>query len=250
MRKRLNVANLSPLYDKKFTCPVCDYNFVSKKLRSRFVKPIRTDSDFGPVFAKGDSNNPLFYYVAVCPECGFAFSEDFSTNISQTSKQRVREELSAKMEKTVDYGQERDFSQAVNTYKLAIYSGQLVRERHLVLAKLCHRLAWLYRGMEEVAEERRFLELAASEFEQAYINSDYDEEKVPEIQILYLVGAINHKLGKYNEAVQFFAKVTEHETRSRYTKYVNLARRQWKIAVDEYREARKEQDNPERNGEK
>ena len=70
---------------------------------------------------------------------------------------------------------------------------------------------------------------------------------MPEIQILYLVGAINQKLGNYNKAVQFFAKVTEHETKSRYTKYVNLARKQWKIAVEEYRETRKEKDNPERN---
>lgn len=243
----MKVADLSPLYDKKYSCLVCGHVFTSKKLRSRFVKPIRTDNDFGPVFAKNDANNPLFYFVAVCPECGFAFSEDFSTNISQTAKQRVREELSAKRGKTIDYGKERDFSQAVNTYKLAIYSGQLVNEKHLAMAKLCHRLAWLYRGMEYADEERRFLELAAAEFEQAYIISDYDEEKVPEIQILYLVGAINQKLGNYNKAVQFFAKVTEHETKSRYTKYVNLARKQWKIAVEEYRETRKEKDNPERN---
>jgi len=245
--RTLNTVSLSPLYDKKFSCLVCGCTFLSKKLRSRFVKPIRTDSDFGPVFAKGDANNPLFYYVAVCPECGFAFSDDFSANISQTAKQRVKEELSAKMEKAIDYGKERDFSQAVNTYKLAIYSGQLVKEKHLVLAKLCHRLAWLYRGMEHIDEEKRFLKLAAAEFEQAYINSDYDQEKTPEIQILYIIGAINHLLGKYNEAVQFFSKVTEHETRSRHTKYVNLARKQWRTVVEEYKEVRKEQANPERN---
>jgi uncharacterized protein (DUF2225 family) len=236
MIKKIDLTGLEPLYDKKVQCPYCENAFTTKKVRSRFIKPLKIDSDFGLIFAEEDQNNPLFYYVTVCPECGLAYTEDFSKYIGKIARKKVQSEITAKMDKITNYCGQRSFEKAVKTYKLAIYSGQIVGEKHIVFANLCQRLAWLYRGYSNNEEATRFLQLAASEFEQSYINTDFNSEKMPEISLLFLIGELNRKLGKYNEAVQYFTTVVEHPDKSRYMKYVNLARTQWKLTIEESRE--------------
>ncbi|NLI92983.1 MAG: DUF2225 domain-containing protein [Peptococcaceae bacterium] len=232
----MDLSTLDPLYDKKVKCPYCHNTFTTKKVRSRFVKPLKVEQDFGPVFKDGEGNNPLLYYVTVCSECGFSFSEDFSNHISQTARNKIQKEISEKMDRVTDFWGKRDFNQAVRAYKLAIYSGQLVQEKHIVFANLCLRLAWLYRSTDNQKEESRFLQLAASEFEKSYIHTDFNPETTPELSILYLIGEINRRLGNYNVAIKYFTAVAEHPDRSRYTKYVNYAREQWQLAAREYRE--------------
>jgi uncharacterized protein (DUF2225 family) len=236
MIRKLDLSKLEPLYTKKIKCYICENTFTSLKVRSRFVKPLSVESDFGPVFKQEEPNNPLLYYVTVCPSCGFAFTEDSANYYGQMARKRVQEEITAKREQNHDYCGKRDFPKAVSTYKLAIFSGQLVEAKHIVLANLCLRLAWLYRGASRKEEEERFLELAASEYAQSYTYSDFDPQTTPEMKVLYLVGELNRRLGNYNKALQYFSTVTEHPEKSRYMKYVNLARQQWQLAVQEYKQ--------------
>ncbi len=233
--KEIELSGLDTLYDKKVQCPFCSHSFTSKKVRIKFIKPLKVDSDFGPIFAKEDKNNPLFYYVIVCPNCGFSFTEDFSKPFGQLTKQKVEDEISKKIDRNIDYCGVRDFLGAERAYKLAIYSGQLIGENHIVFANLCLRLAWINRGTGKKEEERRFLQLAASEFEQSYINTDFIPKNMPEIQILYLIGELNRQLGNSSKAVRYFSAVIGHPEKSKNSKYVNLARSQWKLAADEYR---------------
>ena len=234
METKKDISLIEPLYDKKISCPFCQKAFKTKKVRSRFIKPLRVDRDFCPIFSEGD-HSPLYYYVVICPECGFAFTEDFTSYFSQASRDKVDKEITGRMDKNIDYCGERDFDTAIRTYKLAIYSAQLVKEKHIVFAHLCLRLAWTYRGKGERDEEERFLKLALSEYEKVFANSDFDPEKIPEMQVLYMIGELNRRLGNYSEAVKYFATVTEHEDKSRYIKYVNFAKEQWKLAVEEHR---------------
>ena len=214
------------------------FRSTTKKVRSRFIKPQRIDSDFGPVFREGDYN-PLYYYIVICSQCGFSFTEDFMSYFSQTTRDRINKEITDKIDKNTDYCSERDFDKAVRAFKLAIYSAQLAKEKHIVFAHICLRLAWTYRGKDNKDEELRFLKLALNEYKEAYIKSDFDSEKIPEIQILYMIGELNRRLGNYSEAVKYFAAVTEHDDKSRYMKYVSLAREQWKLAAEGYRKDRK-----------
>jgi uncharacterized protein (DUF2225 family) len=234
----LDFSNLNPLYDKKVRCPYCGTAFTSKKVRSRFIKPVKVERDFGPIFQDGEENNPLYYYVAVCPECGYSFTEDFATYIGQEAQKKIEREIMAKVNNVPDLSGKRDFAKAVRAYKLAIYAGTLAQEKHFVMAKLCLRLAWLNRGVANKEEELRFLQLATSEYEQSYLHTDFDPEVTPEISVLYLIGELNRRLGKYNEAIQYFTAVAEHPDRSKYRKYVTFAREQWQVAVQENREKR------------
>lgn len=232
--------NLEPLYDKTFQCASCGLSFTTKKVRSRFVKPQGVDNDFGPLFSPKESNNPLLYFINVCPQCGLAFTEEFSKYYGQTVKQKIQQEITDKMDKSSDFCGPRDFAKAVKAYKLAIYSAQVTKEKHIAFANICLRLAWLYRCEWKHNEEMRFIQLAASEFEQSYVNSDFNPESIPEMQILYIIGELNRKLGNHNEAVKYFTAVVEHDDRSRYTKYVKMAREQWQRTVQDYRDSKSE----------
>lgn len=235
MLNKLGASDLQPLYDKRYICHLCKKPFTNKNVRSRFVKPIQVDSDYGPVFKPDEVNNPLYYYIAVCPHCGFPFAEDFSAPQGDKVREIVKEKITEKIKKPSDYGGKRDFAQAVNAYKLAIYAAQLTHERHIVLARICHRLAWLFRGRDDKTEEKRFLQLAASEYELSYVHTDSLAEDMPEIAVLYVIGELNQRLGNYHAAIKFFSIVVEHPDRSRYMKYVKKAREQWKIAAEKYR---------------
>ncbi|MEV5113296.1 DUF2225 domain-containing protein [Peribacillus frigoritolerans] len=49
----------------------------NKKVRSRFVKVAKYDTDFCPIHADSAVNS-LYYNIFVCSHCGFSYSEDFS----------------------------------------------------------------------------------------------------------------------------------------------------------------------------
>lgn len=242
MVERKDLSNMDPLYDKKLVCPFCQNRFTSKKVRSRFVKPLRVDSDFAPIFSKDEPNNPLLYFVTVCPQCHLAFTEDFRKTVGTTAKQLLETEIRNKRGRILDYCCKRDVQLAVSAYKLAIYTAQVSKERHYVFGNLCLRLAWLYRGLEQEDEELRFLKLALEEFQQSYIHSDFKNDTTPEMQVLYLVGELNRRVGNYHDSIKYFGTVIEHPDKSRYMRYVNLAREQWRKGVEEYKE-KKNKDN-------
>ena len=57
------------IFDKTFTCPVCDQEFKTKMVKAGKVKLMDLDSDLRPMYQHMD---PLKYDAIVCPNCGFA----------------------------------------------------------------------------------------------------------------------------------------------------------------------------------
>ncbi|PCD07216.1 hypothetical protein CMV16_13985 [Peribacillus simplex] len=55
------------------------------------------------------------------------------------------------------FSKERSIKDAINTYKLASYCGALKKEKHIILAGICLRIAWLYRIKQNMEQEERFL---------------------------------------------------------------------------------------------
>lgn len=226
---------LDILYDKKFVCPLCNAAFTSKKIRSRFIKPIRLDSDFCQLFAPGDPN-PLHHYIIVCPECSYGFYED-----SSRIPLNVRDELARflsdwRLSHTKSYCRERSLYDVIETYRLALVLGDLIHETHINRAGLNIRLAWLFREQQDAPSETRYLKEALQQYEQSYINSDFLKTNTTEMQILYMIGELHRRQKNYAEAIRYFGMVVYHEDRSRYRKFVNLARDQWTLAREEHKQ--------------
>ncbi len=229
---------IEPLYDKSVNCSFCEHSFTTKKVRSRFARPIKTDTDFCQYFEE-DDHNPVIYFINVCPECGFAFSDNNSPYFSPGTKEAIHAQIASKWSKQ-NYGGARTKEQAIQTYKLALFTATLKKEKHIVLAGICLRLAWLYRMLKNKDEENRFNRLALSRYLDSYTEGNYENEKMSEMSLLYFIGELNRRLGNYQDAVRFFSRVTNHPLKDTDPKYIKLAREQWGLTRELYETEKKE----------
>lgn len=229
-------SHINPLFDKKYTCPYCENQFQTKKVRSSAQAFVNRDADFCTYY-RHQQFNPILYTVNVCPNCGFSFTDQFSPGMLPVVKKSVQDKLASKWT-SKDYGELRSIPEAIVTYKLAIFSAELKFEAHSVKAGLYLRLAWLNRFQEKTPEEKRFLQLAVSEYEQSYVHSDYikADKEMSEIRLLYLIGELMRRIEKYDQSIKYFGKVIELRNRTIETGIVSLAYDQWSLARQEFKE--------------
>ncbi|WP_226678791.1 DUF2225 domain-containing protein [Mesobacillus jeotgali] len=225
------MTQIEPLYDKKYHCEMCEQSFTTKKVRSRFVKVLRFDTDFAPIYADG-FENPNFYYVNVCPNCGYSFTDDFSTYFPPGGKQLIQDKICNQWAH-LNYGDKRTIQEAMNTFKLAAYSSTLKKEKHIVSAGLYIRLAWLYRSLDNHEQEMRFLKLALKEYTESYSTGDYKGTQVSELRLMYLIGDLSRRIGQTQDAVRFFSKVIEKQRQSVEPQIIQLAKDRWQEMREE-----------------
>jgi uncharacterized protein len=233
----------SALYDKKCSCLHCGTAFTTKRVRSGALAMLKRDSDFCTYY-KEQSLNPIRYTVAVCPQCGFAFTDQFAPRLSPAHKKLVAERIAAKWTRK-DLGAERSPAEAIAAYKLAIYAAELTGQAHSVKAGLYLRLAWLYR-FEGDAEEQRCLQQAVDEYEQSYIHSDYalGDKDMSEVRLLYLIGELMRRVGQYDKAIHYFSKVLAFRGRTIETGMLQMAQDQWAQARDEHKRQQQKHEQP------
>jgi uncharacterized protein (DUF2225 family) len=230
----------SALYDKTCTCRHCQHTFTTKRVRGGHQVMVHRDTDFCTYY-KEQSYNPILYTVNVCPACGFAFTDQFAEKLLPPVKRLVSEEIASKWTPK-DFGYVRSISDAMVCYKLAIYAAELTGEAHSVKAGLYLRLAWLYRFRNNGSEERRFLNMAVREYEQSYVHSDYvkGDKEMSEVRILYLIGELMRRVERFDQAVAYFSKVLEFRDRTIETGILQMARDQWSLAREEYKQKKQE----------
>lgn len=77
------------LYRAKMTCPVCATKFESTRVRLGSILVQRIDDDFYQHYHS--ANNPLYYEMAVCPRCGFAFNLELpKTHMSAGQREKLK----------------------------------------------------------------------------------------------------------------------------------------------------------------
>ncbi|KGP71151.1 DUF2225 domain-containing protein [Pontibacillus yanchengensis] len=222
-----------PLYDKSITCPFCSFSYTTKKARSRFIRPIHTDTDFCTTY-KHEAINPLYYTVAVCPQCGYSFTDQFSSLFPQDSVTNIQHKL-ADQWSFQNYSLERTRNESIKTVKLAIYTATLKNEKPIVLAGLYVRVVWLYREAENLFEEARFMRLAEQAYRKSYEEDDLTQTEMSPIRVLYIIGELNRRLGNAHEAIQFFSKVVDKRKTAIDPKIVDMARDQWYQTREDYK---------------
>ncbi|RIW38857.1 DUF2225 domain-containing protein [Bacillus salacetis] len=229
------MTDITPFYQKKVVCLCCKNLFLSTKVRTRFIKLSHHETDFRPVY-KDDEINPLLYNVNVCPECGFSFTDDFTKYFVPAVKQDIEERLTNQWIKQ-DFSGRRSITEAINTYKLAILSASLKREKSITTAGLYLRTAWLYRSTPDEQQENRFLALALNEYIKAYMNDDFKGTEMSETKILYLIAELQLRLRNLREAASYFSKVLAQQKNSIEPRIIEMARERWHEMRDDYHKA-------------
>ena len=219
------MEEIEPLFDRHVECLLCKQPFTTKQIRSRFIKVKEYDTDFCPTYADG-SINALYYNIFVCPGCGFAFSKESPKYFAPGTKEEIIEKICSHW-KPHSFSGERTIDDAIQTYKLAGYSASLKKEKHITIAGLFMRIAWLYRLKQNQEQETRFLKLARHEYEESYSVGDYSGTQVSDIRILYLAGEISRRVGEIPEAIKYFSSVLEKQKSAVETSIIQMARDRW-----------------------
>ena len=213
---------LEPLYTIKIQCICCERTFETSRVRQSFKKALRTDSDFCAYYKEG--HNPDYYVVRVCPACGFASTENSIAVLNEAQKRLYREKLGSGWTSR-DYGGERSWEQALESYKLALLCAQTVRDKERIIAGLLHHLAWLYRYREQSEQELRFLRYALESYVRVY---EVEGVSVNNARLMYLIGELHRRLDQPYESVKWFSRVI-HNKKIVDAAMIRASREQWQL---------------------
>lgn len=198
------MAEVKSIYNTHIDCPVCDSNIEYTKIRSKTIRMLKQDSDFCPYY---EGENPLLYEAVICPECGYGAHITNFQNINKYERARVREKITKKWTKRSFTGH-RDIDKALEAFKLVLLNLQDMEASKSEIAKICMRIAWLYRYKNEQKLESKFMEHALKNYMEAYSQEDLTVEgKLDQYTCLYIIGELCKRLERYEESVQWLSRL-------------------------------------------
>lgn len=208
------------LFDKTYTCPVCDEEFKTSTVRTGKAKLIGTDSDLRPRYQGVD---PLKYDAIVCPRCGYAALSRFFTTITGAQIKLVMEQISRKFHATIKTDGVFTYDDAILHHRLSLASAVVKHSKVSERAYICLKTAWLLRGKQEecgkeaekkelLDQEQEFLRTAYEGFNEATAKEDYPICGMDEMTMLCLLADLARRIGKYDEAGRLISKILTSRT--------------------------------------
>jgi uncharacterized protein (DUF2225 family) len=74
-------------------------------------------------------------------------------------------------------------------------------------AKICMRITWLYRYMENTELENKFMEHTLNYYKLAYQEEDMTHGKLDEYTCMFIIGELSKRLAQYEESTQWFSRL-------------------------------------------
>lgn len=191
------------LYDKEITCPVCHNVFKAKSVKTGGYRVSKVDSDF---FINYNMVNPYFYDVWVCGKCGYsAMKVDFE-KIKSSQIQEITDKISKKWHKKL-YPDVYDVNIAIERFKLALLNYYVMDAKASKKTFCCLKIAWMYRILKDNENEQLFLNQALDGLNTAYSKEELPINGMNNFYTMYLLGELSRRVGKLDEANQWFSKV-------------------------------------------
>lgn len=218
----------SELFDKKVECPICKKEFLTKKVKTSRLRLLKRDEDFLNHYS---AENPIKYSIFVCPNCGYAASENKFNDIKKDQIGIIIDNISSRWNKR-DFGGIRDLDEAIESYKLALLAGTLLKAKNLEQGNICLSLGWLYRLKEEKNEEVRFLKLARDQFIEAYNTESLSGTNMDDSKLSYLIGELSRRLSEKEEALSWFNTCLNLASTRMNPALNDMAREQWRLVKE------------------
>lgn len=197
------MQEISPLYNSNITCPVCSRQIEVTKVRSKYIRLVSQDEDYCPHY---EGTNPLLYEAWVCSHCGYAAHSTVFSEASVHDARMVHEKITPKWTSR-SFSGERNLHQALDAYKIVLYNLQVREAQFSEFAKICLRIAWLYRYSGEWTDEHRYLTFAYNFYRQAYSGEHLGGHKPDEYTLMYIIGELARRLGFNEDALSWFGRV-------------------------------------------
>lgn len=207
------------LFEKTYTCPVCEHEFKSKMVRTGKAKLLGADTDLRPKYQGVDS---LKYDAVMCPHCGYAALNRYFNFVMASQAKMIKEQISKTFKDTTPDAKTYDYDTALSRHKLALLNTVVKKGKASEKAYTCLKIAWLYRGkrekmreengdrhkMEELfREEMQFLTTAYEGFSTAYSKEEFPMCGMDEYTLSYLLADLARRIGKKEEAKKWVAKI-------------------------------------------
>jgi uncharacterized protein (DUF2225 family) len=220
--EKVEIVEADLLFDKSYTCPVCDKEFKSKTVKTGKVKLISADTDLRPKYQHVDS---LKYDAVVCPHCGYSALNRFFNYMTSIQAKLIKEQISSSF-KGISVAEDfYSYDDAISRHKLALVNTIVKKSKISERAYTCLKTGWLIRGKaealkaEDVAgekkneisqlqkEEAEFLLNAYEGFTDAFSKEMFPMCGMDENTMTYLVADLARRAGKTEEASRWISKV-------------------------------------------
>lgn len=211
-------------YTKDIKCPICLLEFSTTKVRMSAVKVERKDEDFC-VYYK--DHNPIYYDIFICPSCGYASSENSFNKLEDREKEIL---IKAFFNREIgrNFCGIRSHTDALDSYKIALYTASLIGARKSNMAGLALKTAWLYRYTED-EKEKDFLKMALDFYLEAYDKESFPVNNMDEHTVIYLIGELSRRLELYEESINWFNRLVSHPDGGSNIRIQKMAREQWRV---------------------
>lgn len=207
------------LFDKTYTCPVCDKEFKSKMLRTGKTKLVSTDSDLRPRYQGVD---PLKYDAVLCPNCGYASLNRFFNFMMASQAKMIKEQITANFNYKSEDEKTYSYDEAITRHKMALLNTIVKKGKTSERAYTCLKLAWLFRGKREelmkgdytkeevnevYKEELECLQNAHEGFIAAFSKEEFPMCGMDQYTVMFLVAELARRIGNAAEAKRWVSKV-------------------------------------------
>ncbi len=208
------------LFDKSFTCPICDKEFKSRTVKVGKAKLIGTDSDLRPKYEQVDM---LKYDIIMCPNCGYAALSRFFKFITTPQAKRVKEMISANFKPRTDQKETYTYDEALERYKVTLANAIVKMAKPSEKAYICLKTAWLLRGKGESLdkadpeyeakkkaidnEEREFLKNALDGFLAARQSENFPMCGMDEPTVDYVIAVTATKFEQFDVASKLVSSI-------------------------------------------
>ncbi|MDP4092769.1 MAG: DUF2225 domain-containing protein [Bacillota bacterium] len=219
---------LDDLYNKKIECPVCMSQFEATKVRTKAIKVASRDADFCVYY---EGTNPMFYDIQVCENCGYAASSDKFEQLGDSDRKKIKENISPRWNKR-SFAGERNIDAAIETFKLALLNLHVRNAKNSEKARICLRIAWMYR-LKKDEKEKEFLQFTLNCYKEIYEKERLPADKLDEVTCMYMIAELNRRVGNFDESVKWFSRMISSPEARKNASLLEKARDQFQLAKDQ-----------------
>lgn len=245
-KKEIVVEEKDLVYDKSFTCPVCDKKITSKTIKSGKVKLNHSELDLRPVY---DGVDVLKYDVIACPHCGYAALTRYFNSVTDAQQKLIKENISRAFKMNLSNNEIITYEDSLQRHQLALANAIVKRAKASEKAYICLKTAWVIRGyIEELGksevpeqekikqlqeDEKEYLKNALDGFANAFQSESYPMCGMDEMTINYLIAALAFKFEKYDLTSRLLATILTSNTANNRMK--DRARDLKEVVMDDIR---------------
>lgn len=208
------------LFDKSYTCPVCDREFKARTVRVGKVKLSGTDFDLRPKYEQVDL---LKYDIIMCPHCGYAALSRFFKFVSSPQAKNIKTTISASFKPQTEVKETYSYEDALERYKLTLVNAIVKQAKPSEKAYICLKTGWLLRGKGEHMdtsapdyaeqkkklddEENEYLHNALEGFLAARQTENFPMCGMDEPTVDYLISVLSMRFEQYDVASRLLSGI-------------------------------------------